>query len=204
MFAGNALTSVNDSTPYNAVFGRTPAILPIFEIINEDGEMSPLTDRMVHRVRELAVAAMVEGTAHKRVLTALRSRSLPSGESQMLALGDAVDYYRPPGNKDVSGWVGDATVKDLSTLKDGLVVLDHKGKDVRAKCGDVRSSLQYLVFHTREVFPGWSVNQAWQYIKNYLESGINSRKLLFELRSYFCFPERMATYAFVYSAPTLV
>ena len=107
-FAGNALTSINGSTPYNAVYGRSPALLPELQVLNEDGEISPITDRTLNRVREIAIQTMVNGTAHARILTALRTKSLPSGESQQLTVGDAVEYYRKNSNKEISGWTGDA------------------------------------------------------------------------------------------------
>ena len=101
-FAGNALTSINGSTPYNAVYGRTPVLLPPLEVINEEGEIAPVTNRMINRVRELAVQAIVDCTAHNRLLQALRTRTLPSGEAQELQVNMAEEYYIHPNNqKDV-------------------------------------------------------------------------------------------------------
>ena len=169
VFAGNALTSINNCTPYNAVYGRSPALLPALEVINEEGEISPITDRMVNRVREIAIQAMIEGTAHRRLLQALNTRTLPPGEAQELKPGDSVEYYRPTGNKDVSGWKGDAEVQSIGFIKDGIIKIKHGRNIMSCRAGDVRRSLDYLVFLTRENHPGWSVNSAWRHIKQYVE-----------------------------------
>ena len=67
VFAGNAMLSINGSTPYNALFGRQPQMLPSL-----DGSAAALNDttgnlegmsRHVHRIRELALQNIVAGTA---------------------------------------------------------------------------------------------------------------------------------------------
>ena len=51
-FCGNALLAVNGSTPYNAVYGRVPNILPSIDQINPpDAERDPLLVRHSHRLR---------------------------------------------------------------------------------------------------------------------------------------------------------
>ena len=100
VFCGNALITVNDSTPYNAVYGRVPRLLP--NINQEDAENEsdlpgPGTIRHVHRLREICVQKMVEGTAHARVSRALRTKTLPAGQREDYKSGDLVDIYRPPG-----------------------------------------------------------------------------------------------------------
>ena len=39
VFAGNALISVNNCTPYNALYGRNPLTLPGLELLNSEGEV---------------------------------------------------------------------------------------------------------------------------------------------------------------------
>ena len=41
-FAGNALVTVNNTTPYNAVYGRVPSLLPNMNQTSGDGELSRL------------------------------------------------------------------------------------------------------------------------------------------------------------------
>ena len=39
VFAGNALVTVNNTAPYNAVYGRVPSILPNMNQTNGNGEL---------------------------------------------------------------------------------------------------------------------------------------------------------------------
>ena len=97
-FAGNAFVSVNGTTPYNGLYGRTPNMLPGIEILNSDGEFVRPTDRDVGRIREIAIQKIVEGTAVDKMNTAMNIRTLPAGENLSLQVGDEVDYYRPSFN----------------------------------------------------------------------------------------------------------
>ena len=63
VFCGNAMLTVNNSTPYNAVYGRVPHILPGISQIVHPGdarEQTPGTIAHAHRLREISVQAMVE------------------------------------------------------------------------------------------------------------------------------------------------
>ena len=91
VFSGNALLSINDSTPYNAVYGRTPPLLPGLEILNDDGDIATLTNRTVGRVREIAVQSIVEGTARSKLTRAIKTRTLPAAETQELHTGDEIE-----------------------------------------------------------------------------------------------------------------
>ena len=68
MFSGNALLSVNGSTPYNAVYGRVPNLLPgIDQVAPPDGACDPPLVRHTHRLMEASVQAIVEGSARARL-----------------------------------------------------------------------------------------------------------------------------------------
>eukprot|EP00974_Lingulodinium_polyedra_P125372 11194255-Lingulodinium_polyedra.AAC.1 len=58
-FAGNCLLTVNGSTPYMALYGRTPNMLPSLSLSAAAADDSTGTlvglARHVHRVRELAL-----------------------------------------------------------------------------------------------------------------------------------------------------
>ena len=78
VLAKNVLTTVAGHTPYRALYGREPPGLAEFEPISE----TQLDDfsagvaghsRHHHRVREVAIAAMVQETAHLRIERALDS-----------------------------------------------------------------------------------------------------------------------------------
>ena len=148
-FASNALLSVNGSTPYNAVYGRTPDMLPGIEQNDADNEASLPRGgliRHVHRLREISTQQMVEGSARERAKRALNTRSLPPGQTRQLRPGDAVDFYRQPNNKDSSGWIGPATVIDTTHMDRGTITIRHVHMPTECRLGDVRHHLPFLVF----------------------------------------------------------
>ena len=124
VFAGNALLTVNGSTPYNAVYGRVPHVLPSADQLDYPEGATRIPDLLsTHRLRELAVQAVVEGSAQARISRALNTRTTMAGEQLNLQLGDEVDFFREPSTKDVSGWYGPATVVDLTNLSRGMITL---------------------------------------------------------------------------------
>ena len=63
IFAGNCLSSVNSTTPYNAVYGRVPHLLPnitAYAQPERDGETQPLPGLIHHsgRLRDIEVQNM--------------------------------------------------------------------------------------------------------------------------------------------------
>ncbi len=116
VFSGNALLSINGCTPYNAVYGRTPPLLPGLEVLNDDGVITPLTDRQVGRVREISVQSIVEGTAHNKLLRAINCRTQPAGETYDDKVGEEIEFFRDKGTKDVSGWIGPATITNICDI----------------------------------------------------------------------------------------
>ena len=69
IFCGNALLTIRNCTPYNAVYGRVPRILPgIDQIAEPNSAQQPLPGliRDAHRLREVSVQAMIEGSASAR------------------------------------------------------------------------------------------------------------------------------------------
>ena len=100
-FSGNALLTVNKSTPYNALYGRVPNILPdIDDFMPSDA--TPGSIRHSALLREPCVQRMVEGTAQDRIQRALGIRTIPSAQ-ELYKEGDLVDFYRPPTTKDLDG-----------------------------------------------------------------------------------------------------
>ena len=74
VFCGNALLTVGGSTPYNALYGRVPHILPSINQLEDQrgGEGRPAdstmqTLRHVNRLREISAQAMIEGSARARL-----------------------------------------------------------------------------------------------------------------------------------------
>ena len=148
-FCTNALLSVNGSTPYNAVYGRVPHILPSIDqpdALNESNLDLPGTIRFTHRLREISVAAMIEETAKTRASRALQSRSRPAGERSNYKCGDLVDFYRPGGSKDASGWIGPAKIIDPTHINRGTITIRHIHRPVEVRTGDLRHHLPFFVF----------------------------------------------------------
>jgi len=78
IFCCNALLAIRNSTPYNAVYGRVPNILPSIDQIAEPNhaqEPLPGLIRDSHRLREISVQAMVEGSATARLGRAMNTRT---------------------------------------------------------------------------------------------------------------------------------
>ena len=123
-FCGNALLTVNTSTPYNAVYGRVPHILPSVDQLVHRGEgnlPAPGLIRHTQRLREIAVQAMVEGTARERLLRSENTRTTAPAKALDLSPGDEVDFFREPTTKDTSGWLGPAIVDDVTRKERGAI-----------------------------------------------------------------------------------
>ena len=170
-FCLNALLTINNASPYNAVYGRVPKILP--DINCPDSELEHNVPaggliRHTNRLREIAVQSIVDGTAKARLGRALKTKTLPTGEREGYQVGEDVDIYRAPGTKDVSGWHGPAKVVDLNNVSRGIISVRSNNVVKECKVGDVRRHLAFLcflaclsqssadVYHTFTTGPGWS------------------------------------------------
>ena len=129
-FCGNAMLTVGGSTPYNALYGRVPKMLPSIDQIENPGgaKLNPGLISHTHRLREISIQAMVEGSARARLGRALNTRSTLSAQKLNLQVGDEVDVYRAPTNKDTSGWEGPAEVIDISRASRGVVSVRHNSR----------------------------------------------------------------------------
>ena len=87
VFAGNALISVNGATPYNAVYGRQPSLLPAL-----DSEMPGGIHGYDQRVREISLQKMIEGAAAERLRRALNTKTLPSYKMMDFKVGMTVGF----------------------------------------------------------------------------------------------------------------
>jgi hypothetical protein len=125
VFAGNALLSVNgSSTPYNAARGRAPRILPSIDQVDAPHEArvpSPGLIRHTHRMREISVRAMIEGSARARLGCAVNARTTIASRKLEPKNGGEVDFYPRPSTKDDSGWYGPATVIDIQRATRGII-----------------------------------------------------------------------------------
>ena len=129
VFVGNAMLTTNDTTPYNAVYGRVPRILPNLpnsiqdDAVDGAGSDAPLPGliRHSHRLREIAVQRVVEATAAARVDRALNTQTRPPVQASEYHMGDQVEFWEPPKVKNSSGWHGPATIIDLTYATRGMI-----------------------------------------------------------------------------------
>ena len=131
VFCGNSMTHIGGVTPYQAVLGRQPSILP--PIVDEPG----LDDRRESRIREIAIQSMVSATSAARVGRALKA---VTQKEESFQPDDLVELYRTPSSKDVSGWSGPHRVVE-SRAFDGVVVLRINGQNRPYRIQDVRHAL---------------------------------------------------------------
>ncbi|CAJ1381673.1 unnamed protein product [Effrenium voratum] len=95
---------------------------------------APLAERDAARIRQIAVSSMIQATAQQKLLIANRAKVRRSAELLELEIGDLVEIFRRPTTKDASGWVGPATVSDLSSLREGIVYVRWQGSH-QIPCG---------------------------------------------------------------------
>jgi hypothetical protein len=143
VFAGNALVSVNDTTPYHAVYGRVPRVLPNClppdtpDLDDEATRGMPGYDRHSHRVREVALQKMIQGTAEARVLRAAHAHTRPAAHDHEWVVGEQIDFYREH-TKDAPGWNGPATICDLTQVTHGTIRVRWQSRILNVKAGWVR------------------------------------------------------------------
>ena len=148
LLAKNCLFTIGDKTPYTAVFGRQPPLLPEAEnptVSQVDDTDGGATARHIVRLREIAVQTMVEQTALQRIQRAANSKTLRAGEQLNLKVGDLVDVFRPAKQKDAPGWRGPARVIGLHNLSEGFADVSWGGRSLGVRVQDLRPANMYPV-----------------------------------------------------------
>ena len=132
VMAKNQLLTVGGVTPYQAVLGTMPRLLPEADrpTITED-----LSD--ISRLRELALSTMVETTSQQRLNRAMKHRARPAGERFDYRPGQLVDLHRPANQKTASGWRGPAEVVAAHN-QDGYVDVKWRGRVLSVRFADLR------------------------------------------------------------------
>lgn len=146
-FVINTITSIGGISPYVAVFGRSPALLPELgprDVLNDDrNEECPI--QHATRIRELAIQTITEQTARERLRVANRTPTRPAGEEMSFGIGDSVEYYREPSHKDISGRRGPAVITDLTRLEHGRIgIRTNTDQVLNCRVQDIRHRLAYL------------------------------------------------------------
>ena len=146
VFAGNCLVNHGGASPYQARTGRTPAMLP--DVTNLSDDKSPGAGRFSQRRREVALQKMIESTAIVRINRALRSVTTAPGEALDYKIGELVDFWREPTEKDSSGWTGPAKITKVLNERGMVEVVYRSHQPLKVKFGDVRRFIDFaaLVF----------------------------------------------------------
>ena len=93
-----------------------------------EGPRAPGTLAHTHRLREVAIQAMIEGSARARLGRATNTRTTMAGQKLNLQVGEEVDFYREPSTKDAAGWSGPAQVIDITKVTRGIVTVRWQTK----------------------------------------------------------------------------
>eukprot|EP00971_Amphidinium_carterae_P271540 5387674-Amphidinium_carterae.1 len=149
VLAKNVLLTVGGSSPYEGLFGRRIQLLPEFEepgasMLQDTEGGIPGVSKQVNRLREVAVAQMIEATSKERLLRANRTRTRMSGEELALQPGDLVEIYRKPATKDLCGWRGPCEVVNTRNIDDGLVDVRWQGRTLAVRIPDLRRAIMFV------------------------------------------------------------
>ena len=173
VFCGNALLSVDNSTPYNGLYGRVPCILPSINQIEEPSggsKAEPDTLRHVNRLREISVQAMVEGSARARLGRAMNIRTTMPAQRLNLQVGEEVDFFKQPSTKDTLGWNGPAEVVDVSKATRGVVTVRWNSRPLEVQLANIRRHLHFLVYLSSPLKITTSQDNALSHIKHAVEN----------------------------------
>ena len=175
VFSGNALLSINGSSPYNAVYGRVPQILPGIDQVRPPGDdREPATFRHAQRLREVSVQAIVEGSARARLGRTTNTRTTASSSTLNLQVGEEIDFIRQPGTKDTSGWYGPATVVDISKAARGVITLRFQNQVTEAMVQNVRRHLHFLTYLAAPIRRAFHATSVWDTIAALVEKQANT------------------------------
>ena len=106
LHAKNCLTTFHGVTPQEAVFGVRSTLLPDLS----GGDASLEDTQGSQRLREIALEKTIQAIAEERLKRALHSKTRVSTKTMNLKVGDAVELWRQPENKEASGWRGPGTL----------------------------------------------------------------------------------------------
>eukprot|EP00971_Amphidinium_carterae_P351019 6491860-Amphidinium_carterae.1 len=153
-FAKNCLTTVAGHCPYEAVLGKVPPMLPsnfedsAIETLGDDNS-TPIGAST--KLRETALAAMVQSFAQDRIRRAEQAQSRQSVQQLHLSTGDLVDFWRTPIGKERAGWRGPATLVDCHTAAEsGILHVKWQGRVLSVAAVDVRPHMVLYAWLTME------------------------------------------------------
>ena len=148
-FAKNALTTINGSTPYQALYGRQPCMLPPLEG-GHLGEVASLARKETNarseaRVREIAAMNIIESTAQARLSRAFRTHTRGAIELNEYHPQEKVDIWFEPTQKDQSGWRGPAEVLSANS-REGNYSVRLQGRTLIRTPQEVRPHIAFFIY----------------------------------------------------------
>eukprot|EP00971_Amphidinium_carterae_P150727 2988388-Amphidinium_carterae.1 len=124
-------------------------------------------------MREIAVISIVEENSRQRLSRAMRHHTRPSGEELDFKIGELVDVWFPPNNKEVSGWKGPARVVSTQPAE-GNITVRWQGRTLDRRFAETRKHISYLAF--------WATNtpigNLWSWLRGEAEDRPSGSLLL--------------------------
>ena len=103
MIAGNAPLALDESLPYDAVYGQRPSLRPDSPGLIDDGTDAG-TLKSVARLRGISIQHTVDGTAKARPPAIMGNPHGIVGQSRGYMVGDIADFHRAMGTTYARGW----------------------------------------------------------------------------------------------------
>eukprot|EP00971_Amphidinium_carterae_P136086 2696642-Amphidinium_carterae.1 len=146
----NMMVSVHGVTPYTAVFGRQPPLLrEIKSPAIADESEGPVDARHINRIRELALSALVEESAQRRVQMAMKHQTRPARRRR---------------------WRGPGVVAATDRVHaDGVLDIRWQSRIIPCQTRDVRHALQPSLLAAPSHF--WASHAPpWLRLRDFVES----------------------------------
>lgn len=105
----NASVCASNRSPYHALFGRQPHLLPPLEG-GYHGDLDIKGQNNIVRVREIAAIATILGTAKQRLLRGDERNQVVARERGERQPDDLVDIWYDLRNEDAPGWRAPAQI----------------------------------------------------------------------------------------------
>ena len=80
LFACSVFTFFNEVSPYNALFGRQPAMLPDFPVLDHEQETETSDHNREQTIRRKSLEAITQATAVAKANRALRTKTTMTGQ----------------------------------------------------------------------------------------------------------------------------
>ncbi|CAK0851968.1 unnamed protein product [Prorocentrum cordatum] len=107
------------------------------------------------------------GQAETRLKIAARTRTRPAAQLGDLRVGDSVDIFRDPPNKDVTGWRGPCKVVAMDRADEGTIDVRWQGRTLPCRPADVRKAVTWW---TLIAAPGRGDTKPYQLLVYYVEN----------------------------------